>query len=124
MKVVIIDDEQDVLDLVKYYFDQKGVKVFSFVKSEEGIQAIKEIKPDIVITDWLMPVFDGKEILTRLKADQDTQHIPVIMLSCMTDFMEISSLFSIGLADYLVKPINMKRLFDIVIDHHQESLIA
>lgn len=118
MQVVIIDDEQDVVDLVNYYFHQKGVEVFPFTNSEEGVRQVKNIKPDIVITDWLMPVFDGKEVLSRLKADKVTKEIPVIMLSCMTDFVEISDLFSEGLADYLVKPINMKKLYDIVLDHY------
>lgn len=118
MKIVVIDDEQDVVDLINYYFHQKGVEVFPFTSSEEAVRQVKKIKPDIVITDWLMPVFDGKEVLSRLKSDKLTKEIPVIMLSCMTDFVEISGLFSEGLADYLVKPINMKKLYDIVLDYY------
>lgn len=119
MRIVVIDDEQDVVDLINYYFSQKGAKVFPYTESEDGLRAVKTLNPDVVIIDYQMPNIDGEELLRRLKNDSKSANIPVIMFSCMTDFEKISHLFAKGLADYLVKPLNMRKLYDIVMDHYE-----
>ncbi len=121
MKILVVDDEKDVGDLIKYYFQQKGAEVYAYTDSSVAQQEVLRKKPDIIITDWLMPGLTGKDLLKSFKENNKTKSTPVIMLSCMTDFSEISNLFRGGLDDYLVKPINMKKLYDVVVDHYENS---
>ena len=121
MKLVVIDDEPDVGDLIKYYFQQKGIEVITYTNSVKAKGEIKRINPDIIITDWMMPELNGKELLKSIKEDNKINKTPVIMLSCVSDFSSISNLFRIGLDDYVIKPVNMKKLYDIVVDHYNNS---
>lgn len=121
MKLVVIDDEPDVVDLIRYYFQQKGVEVITYTDSVKAKGEMCRINPDVIITDWMMPELNGKELLKSIKDDNKISTTPVIMLSCISDFSSISNLFRIGLDDYVMKPVNMKKLYDIVIDHYNSS---
>lgn len=119
MKIVIVDDEPDVCDLIHYYLSKRDIQVEKFNDPEKAWHHIKQDPPELIITDWLMPKINGEELLKLIKSDTKLEHIPVIFLSCMTDFAGISKLFRFGACDYLVKPINMSALYNKVVENYQ-----
>ncbi len=105
-KILIIDDEEDFC-----YFAKKNLEAISNYgiivanKGKKGIQIARKEKPDLILLDIMMPGIDGFEVLKRLKANEKTQNIPVIMLTAKDE--DESKIKASGLycEDYLVKPV-------------------
>ena len=105
-KILIIDDEEDFC-----YFAKKNLEAISNYeiitanKGKKGIQIARKEKPDLILLDIMMPGIDGFEVLKRLKANEKTQNIPVIMLTAKDE--DESKIKATGLycEDYLVKPV-------------------
>jgi signal transduction histidine kinase/CheY-like chemotaxis protein len=100
--VLAIDDDPNVLILLRENLEEEGYYVVGALSGEEGVRKAKEIQPLAITLDILMPHKDGWEVLNGLKADPATRDIPIIVLSII-DNRELG--FSLGASDYLVKPI-------------------
>jgi CheY-like chemotaxis protein/nitrogen-specific signal transduction histidine kinase len=109
--VLVIDDDPAVRELLRRCLAPLGMSVVTAAHGEEGLQLAKQLYPDIITLDVLMPGLDGWTVLTALKAAPDLADIPVIMLSIVN---ESSKGFMLGASDYLVKPIDNKRLQALV----------
>jgi len=109
-KVVIIEDEEDILEIIEYNLSREGYKVYSAQDGEDGIKLINEEKPDIVILDLMLPGLNGIEVCRRLKADSLTAHIPVIMVTAKGEESDIVLGLGIGADDYVAKPFSPKEL--------------
>lgn len=110
-KILIIDDEEYFGKLAKKNLELLGnLEVDTATNGIEGVNLAKEIKPDLILLDIMMPGIDGFEVLKRLKADSETVKIPVIMLSAKED--EESKVKAAQLYDelYLTKPIESEKL--------------
>ncbi|MBP7822411.1 MAG: response regulator [Candidatus Moranbacteria bacterium] len=83
--VCIIDDDANIRDIYQRKFLQSGYDVISGANGEEGLKAIRERKPDIILLDIQMPIKDGIEVIKELQADVDLRRIPVIILSNVDD---------------------------------------
>jgi signal transduction histidine kinase/CheY-like chemotaxis protein len=112
--VLVIDDDPAVRELLPRCLAPTGMSVVTAASGEEGLQLAKEVYPDIITLDVLMPGLDGWTVLTALKAAPDLAAIPVIMLSIVDD---PNKGFILGASDYLVKPIDNKRLLALVNDY-------
>ena len=108
--LVVIDDEQDILEILNYNLIKEKYNVTLFSNPVEAIKFIKLNHTDLVISDWLMPELDGLELCRMLKNDPATHEIPVIMISCKNDEIDIVTALELGAEDYLVKPFNIKEL--------------
>ncbi len=117
-RVLVIDDDPDVRDLMERYLSREGFEVKSACSGQEGIGFIKEFNPDVITLDVLMPVMDGWSVLSELKKDPETANIPVIMLS-MLDELDMS--FALGAADYMLKPIKRDVLVETVLRHIRDK---
>ena len=117
-RVLVIDDDPDVRDLMERYLSREGFEVMSVGSGQEGIESIKSFDPDVITLDVLMPVMDGWSVLSELKNDPQTAKIPVIMLS-MLDELDMS--FALGASDYLLKPIKRDVLVDTVLKHIRDK---
>lgn len=117
-RVLVIDDDPDVRDLMERYLSREGFEVMSVGSGQEGIQSIREFDPDVITLDVLMPVMDGWSVLSELKKDPKTAKIPVIMLSMMD---ELDMSFALGASDYLLKPIKRDVLVDTVLKHIRDK---
>lgn len=104
--VVAIDDNPDAIDLIRKHLE-KDYKVIGILSSEEAIERIKQIKPLAITLDIMMPHKDGWQVLKELKEDEKTKDIPVIIVSIVDNK---SLAFSLGAADYFVKPLDGKAL--------------
>ncbi|MBI5214606.1 MAG: response regulator transcription factor [Ignavibacteriae bacterium] len=108
-KILIVDDEQDIVQLVKYNLEKEG---FAVLTARNGKQALEqaESKPELILLDVMMPELDGIEVIKRLKKNSHTENIPVIFLTAKSsDFDEVLGL-ELGADDYIIKPISIPKL--------------
>ena len=116
--VLVIDDEPAVHELMKRFLAKEGYRVEAAIDGETGIRMAKEMKPDVITLDVMMPGTDGWSVLTRLKADPDLSSIPVVMMTITSD----KNLgFSLGASDFLTKPIERDQLVKILIRFRHEK---
>ncbi|MBZ0310754.1 MAG: response regulator, partial [Anaerolineae bacterium] len=109
--VLIIDDDATVRDLMTQYLMEEGYRVVTTSRGEEGLKLAKELKPNIITLDVMMPEMDGWGVLALLKADPELADIPVIMLTII-DNKRMG--YALGASEYLTKPINPVRLREIL----------
>jgi CheY-like chemotaxis protein len=105
--VLVIDDEATVRDLMERFLDKEGFRVVTAAGGQDGLRLAKELRPDAITLDVMMPAMDGWAVLSALKSDPDLSDIPVIMLT-MLDARNLG--YALGASDYLTKPIDRDRL--------------
>jgi CheY-like chemotaxis protein len=116
--VLVIDDDATVRDLMQRFLSKGGFHVAMARDGDEGLRFAKELRPDAITLDVMMPHKDGWAVLSALKADPDVAHIPVIMVS-MVDNKNMG--YSLGAADYLTKPIERDRLMTILNKYRKDT---
>jgi CheY-like chemotaxis protein len=79
--ILAVDDEPDVLFLLRVIFERAGHRVVEAPNGGKALEAIDEAKPDVVVTDLMMPVMDGRELIENLRANPETATIPIVMLT-------------------------------------------
>ncbi len=110
MKVVIIEDDNAILELVKYNFEREGFVVEGFGNGHDGLEHIITNLPDIVILDIMLPDIDGFEICKELRKNEKTKDIPIIMLTAKADEVDRVLGLELGADDYVVKPFSPREL--------------
>jgi CheY-like chemotaxis protein len=112
--VLVIDDEQTSRDLIRRALEREGHAVAVAASGDEGIEQARELEPQLITLDVLMPGKDGWAVLRELKADPQLRDIPVVMIS-MLDGSEMG--FALGATDYLSKPIDRDHLRAVLLRH-------
>ena len=102
-KILIIDDDPDILDVMDLALSEH-YEIFKASNGREGLQIAQSKAPDLIITDYVMPVMDGKKLCRELKKDILLQHIPLIMLTGKGEIKDKVEGLEAGVDDYLVKP--------------------
>lgn len=102
-KILIIDDEEDLVRLVKEILELEDFEVTGAYDGEEGLRKATIEMPDLILLDIKMPGLDGFQVLERLKIDKTTSHIPVIMLTTSSLRRDRDRAFDLGAVDYLIK---------------------
>jgi type IV pilus assembly protein PilB len=116
-RIVYIDDNQDMLKLVERILSDKGYEVLQAISPSEGIEKVKEEKPDVILLDINMPSMDGYTVCSYLQKEEETSLIPVIFLTALESDKDKAKAFSVGGVDYLVKPIKKESLLPIIEKH-------
>jgi CheY-like chemotaxis protein/anti-sigma regulatory factor (Ser/Thr protein kinase) len=106
-KVLVIDDEQTVRDLMRRFLAREGFDVVTASDGREGLELARTLRPSLITLDVLMPEFDGWSVLQALKADPELAQIPVLMLTILD---EKHKGYALGAADYMTKPFDRDRL--------------
>jgi PAS domain S-box-containing protein len=109
--VLVIDDDPSVCALMTRYLTKEGVHVETAPTGDQGLAIARQLRPDVITLDVLLPQMSGWEVLSSLKADPDLADIPVVVMS-MIDDKNLG--FTLGAADYLTKPIDYKRLIRLL----------
>jgi two-component system phosphate regulon response regulator PhoB len=110
-KILIIEDEEDIQELLKYNLKKDGFEQLKITNSgEAGIAAVKSFLPNIILLDLMLPGIDGLNVCRQLKNNSDTEHIPIIMLTAKSEESDIIVGLEIGADDYIVKPFSNKVL--------------
>ena len=113
--VVCIEDEPEMIDLVKLILSRKGFQVVGAMGGREGLEAIQAHKPDLVLLDLMMPDMDGWEVYQKMKADDSTKAIPVIIVTAKAQ--SIDKVLGLNIAkvdDYITKPFGPQELLQSV----------
>lgn len=108
--VLVIDDEKDLIELVKYNLEKDGFQVIPATDGYKGLRLAREYRPDLVLLDLMLPGMDGLEVCRNLKGDDETSSIPVIMLTAKGTEADIVVGLEMGADDYITKPFSPKVL--------------
>ncbi|MFC1509055.1 response regulator [Candidatus Omnitrophota bacterium] len=103
-KIVVVDDDPDILDVLKITLEDEGYEVTEAHNGEEALEVIKKISPDLLITDFTMPKMKGDKLCEVLKEDILAQHMPIIMLTGKGESVDKVHGINAGADDYMVKP--------------------
>jgi DNA-binding response OmpR family regulator len=109
-KILVVDDEQDLVKLVRYHLEKEGYKVLSALNGEDALFVIRKERPALIVLDLMLPGIDGLEICKKLKADQALAHIAIIMLTAKGEESDITTGLKLGADDYVTKPFSPKEL--------------
>ncbi len=109
-KILVVDDEEDILEFISYNLDREGAKVYTAKNGIDAIEIARKKKPDLILLDLMMPEIDGVETCLRLREIQETKHIIVAFLTARgEDYSQIAG-FDAGADDYITKPIKPRVL--------------
>ena len=114
-KVVCIEDESEMIDLISLILKRQSVQVIGALGGRQGLEKIESEKPDLVLLDLKMPVMNGWEVYRRMKASREMKNIPVVVLTAMTRSLDESLDLQDGrVDDYITKPFRPRRLIESV----------
>jgi two-component system phosphate regulon response regulator PhoB len=108
--ILIIEDEEDIRELVKYNLQRENFGVLEAGSGEEGLKLVDRLPPDLILLDLMLPGKDGLEICRMLKRNDHTQNIPVVMMTARGEESDIVAGLELGAEDYVVKPFSPKVL--------------
>ncbi len=112
--ILIIDDSETNLVLLDLVLKARGWIIQTANSAKLGMKMINVSKPDLILLDLLMPGIDGQEMLNRLKSDDSLSHIPVIIVSAVTDSKVRKDCLDKGAVYYMPKPVNIPELIEII----------
>ena len=107
MKILIVDDEENILEIVEAYLVTKNYQVFRAMDGEEALRKAETIRPDLIVLDLMLPDISGLEVCRRIRKSSS---VPVIMLTARTTEQDILSGLQIGADHYMTKPFSPKEL--------------
>ncbi|HRK89754.1 MAG TPA: response regulator [Anaerolineales bacterium] len=114
-KILCVEDEPEMIDLIRLILGRKGFEVLGASGGMEGIKMIREIIPDLVLLDLMMPDMDGWEVYQQMKADTATRDIPVIVVTAKAQNIDkVLGLHIAKVDDYIAKPFSPQELMDSV----------
>jgi DNA-binding response OmpR family regulator len=111
-KILLVDDEEDILDFLELILEEQG---YAIVKANSGREALASAQmhhPELILLDVMMPGMDGWEVLKLLKADEEVAHIPVAMLTARSEMKDKIQGLQEGAIDYISKPFATKELLE------------
>jgi two-component system, OmpR family, alkaline phosphatase synthesis response regulator PhoP len=109
-QILVVDDEQDILELIRHTLNKEGYEVHVAANGQQAVEKAKKIKPSLILMDVMMPVMDGMEACRQLKEDPETATLPIIFLTARSEeFAELAG-FEAGADDYISKPIRSRVL--------------
>jgi phosphate regulon transcriptional regulator PhoB len=108
--ILIIDDEKDIVDTIEYNLKKEGFTTHKSFDGINGLRLIKEINPDLVILDLMLPGMSGIEVCKAAKKNEKTSKIPIIMLTAKKQEVDKIVGLEVGADDYIVKPFGMREL--------------
>lgn len=108
--VLVADDDADILALVTFRLERGGYEVVAANDGEEALRFALERAPDLAVLDVMMPKLDGYEVTTRLRQNERTRRMPVILLTARVQEADIARGFEVGADDYVKKPFSPQEL--------------
>lgn len=110
-RILCIEDEAEMIDLIRLILGRRGYEVLGANGGREGIEMIRTEKPDLVLLDLMMPDMDGWEVYQQMKADESTRNIPVIVVTAKAQSIDrVLGLHIAKVDDYIAKPFNPQEL--------------
>jgi CheY-like chemotaxis protein len=111
-RILVVDDEPDVLKLTSLRLEKQGYEIITAANSRDAFDLIENEKPDLVLMDIIIPIMYGTEICRRVKDDENLRHIPIILCSAHGEVMTDEMAKNSGADDYITKPFDEKELMN------------
>jgi two-component system phosphate regulon response regulator PhoB len=108
--ILVVDDERDIVELVRYNLAQAGYRVVSASDGRQAVEMARRERPDLIVLDLMLPVMSGAEVARALKQDEKTRAIPILMLTARGAEVDRVVGFELGADDYVVKPFSPREL--------------
>jgi two-component system phosphate regulon response regulator PhoB len=108
--ILVVDDEEDLLELVRYNLSRDGYRVACVSTGEDALKSARKQPPDLIVLDLMLPAVDGLEVCRRLKGDSKTRDIPIIMLTAKSEESDMVAGLERGADDYIAKPFSPRVL--------------
>ncbi len=116
IKIVCIEDDEEMIELVKLILSRQGYDVIGAMGGEEGLSIVSQVQPDLVLLDLMMPEMDGWEVFQRMKADEQMSRIPVIVVTAKAQSIDkVLGLHIAKVDDYITKPFGPSELLSSVL---------
>ncbi len=109
-RILVVDDEEDLLELVRYNLSKEGYQVECVATGEDALKAARRQPPDLIVLDLMLPSVDGLEVCRRLKNDSKTRDVPIIMLTAKSEESDMIAGLERGADDYIAKPFSPRVL--------------
>lgn len=109
-KLVVVDDEEDILELLRFNLEKEGYQVLCATSGEEALEIARSQIPNLIVLDLMLPGIDGLEVARKLKNDPDTMEIPIVMLTAKGEEADIVTGLELGADDYVTKPFSPRIL--------------
>lgn len=113
-KILIVEDEESLLKLESILLTSKGYQVEGAADGRSALEAVKNMQPDLVLLDIMLPEIDGFEVCRRIKADEATRHIPVIMLTAKKSREDMARGEEVGADWYITKPFKSAMVIETI----------
>ena len=110
IKILLVDDEPDIIEILSFNLKQQGYKVFSASNGKEALVQVEKVKPHLIILDVMMPVMDGIDTCEAIRKDKRNEEIIIMFLSARSEDYSHLAAFDVGADDYVNKPIKPKVL--------------
>ena len=114
ISVLVVDDEENIRNILEYNLELHGFKVYQAEDGPTGLELAREKKPGMILLDWMLPGMDGLQVLEKLKADQRTKSIPVIMITVKRMVNDVGNALLRGADDYIIKPFDPEELSQMI----------
>ncbi len=108
--ILAVEDDEDILELLKYNLAKEGYRVTAVTSGEQGLQLARSTTSDLILLDLMLPGVDGLEVCRRLKLDAKTRQVPIIMLTAKGEESDIVTGLELGAEDYITKPFSTRVL--------------
>ncbi|MCG8608381.1 response regulator [bacterium] len=108
--ILVVEDEEDILDLVTYHFEQAGFKILKAMAGDRALEVLQRKSADLVILDLMLPGLSGIEVCKILRGNEETRNIPIIMLTAKKEEIDRVLGFELGADDYVPKPFSPREL--------------
>jgi phosphate regulon transcriptional regulator PhoB len=109
-KILIVDDEKDIVDLISYNLEKEGFTIIKAYDGEKALDLIQKDSPDLVVLDLMLPGIRGLDVCRLIRQDKKTERLPIIMLTARSDDLDKILGLEMGADDYITKPFNVKEL--------------
>lgn len=114
-RILIADDQEDVLALLKDYLGSHGFEVMALKEPRNILATVISFKPSLILLDLLMPDLGGFEVCEMLNKNAQTRAIPIIIITGFGDLVDIKKAYSLGVEGYFIKPFSLEELFNKII---------
>jgi len=119
-KVLIVDDEPDIVETIKFNLEHEGMECIEASDGEEALLKARKETPDLILLDIMLPKMHGYKVARFLKFDESYKHIPIIMLTAKTQEKDIELGMETGADEYVTKPFDMDMLVALINKHLEE----
>ena len=112
-RILLVDDDPDIREMLTFKLRNAGFETFSEADGESGLAAARELRPDLLLLDWMMPGLTGP-VCQRLREDPETADMPIVLLTARAQEADVQLGFATGADDYISKPFSPRELVDRV----------